>query len=255
MTPLLRIEDLHVAYGALVALRGVFLTAQGGELVAVIGPNGAGKSTLLKTIIGLLRPQCGTIALDGRPLQGEPPQTIVTRGVALVPEGRQLFPSLTVEENIVLGAYRRLFPLGGIPRGGALDEVYELFPRLRERRRQLAGTLSGGEQQMVALARALVSRPRLLLCDEPSLGLAPLIVRQIFDVLRQLCARGAAVVLAEQYARLALDYADRAYVLHVGRVTLEGPTAALRGSEALWTAFIGQAPAVVGQDGQPGAGG
>lgn len=243
MTALLTVDDLQVAYGRIIALRGVSLAVDPGEFVAVTGANGAGKSTLLKAILGLLPPRAGTIALDGTPIQGQPTARLVQRGLALVPEGRQVFAALTVRENLVLGAYRRL----GLLRAGAaaadLARIYALFPRLAERQQQRAGTLSGGEQQMLALGRALMARPRLLLCDEPSLGLAPLVVREIFQTLRQLCAEGTAVLLAEQHARVALEYADRGYVLEVGRVALSGAAAALRADGALTAAYLGASAA------------
>jgi branched-chain amino acid transport system ATP-binding protein len=222
---MLEVKDLHVFYGDLQALWGVSLEVRPGEMVALIGPNGAGKTTLLRTIAALQRPAKGSVLFDGHDLHREPPHRVVGRGVALVPEGRRLFGGMTVLENLHLGAY------AAAARGGreeSLERVLQTFPRLAERRRQLARTLSGGEQQMLAIGRALMSRPKMLLMDEPSLGLAPLLVARIFDVIRSLNAQwGIAVLLVEQNVRAALGLAGRAYILEGGRVIGQDATAAL----------------------------
>jgi branched-chain amino acid transport system ATP-binding protein len=213
--PMLECRDLDVFYGDLQALWGVSLTVQAGEIVALIGPNGAGKTTIMRTLAGLLTPARGTITLQGRRIEREPGHRRVELGMALVPEGRRLFGTMTVLENLELGAYAGR---ARAERRAALDRVYSIFPVLYERRRQLAGTLSGGQQQMVAIGRALMSRPRLLLLDEPSLGLAPVVVEAIFDVVRQVNAQGVTVLLVEQNARAALRLAHRGYVIESGRV-------------------------------------
>ena len=239
--PLLRVEALHVAYGQVTALAGVGLQAGAGELVAVVGANGAGKSTLLKAVAGVVPPRAGRIAFEGR--------AAGPGGVALVPEGRELFPSLSVEDNLLLGAWSRT-GLGGrlgspgarrraLERDGSLDRVYALFPRLAERRRQLAGGLSGGEAQMVAIGRALMSAPRLLLLDEPSLGLAPMLVEEILDRLCAMRDEGLGILLVEQLARAALSIADHGYVLQRGRVVAEGPGRALLDRDGIADAYLG----------------
>jgi branched-chain amino acid transport system ATP-binding protein len=240
LSSLLEVSGLHVHYGAVEALRGVSLEVGGGELVSLIGANGAGKSTLLKTVVGLLVPTRGSVALAGRDITGRPPEEVLRAGVALVPERRRIFAELTVEDNLSLGAY-------GLPRDReftarlrqGLEDIYALFPVLRERRRQRGGTLSGGEQQMLAIGRALMSRPRLLLCDEPSLGLAPLVVREIMRLLVRLRETGTTVLLVEQNARMALRIADRGYVLETGEVTMAGPARALLEREDLRVAYLG----------------
>ena len=220
-TPLLDVAALTVAYGAVVAIRDVSLSVASGEIVAALGPNGAGKTTLLRTIAGALKPQRGTIAFDGRSLHGLSPEAVVRRGVALVPEGRHVFPNLTVQENLAVG---------GIARSDReelqsdAERWLERFPILGDRSDQLAGTLSGGEQQQLAIARALMSRPRMLLLDEPSLGLAPIFVDRIFELVEELRAAGVTVLLVEQNVHRALDLADRAYVLSVGAVVASGAT-------------------------------
>jgi branched-chain amino acid transport system ATP-binding protein len=233
---MLECADLDVYYGDLQALWSVSLEVQAGEIVALIGPNGAGKTTLMRTLAGLLYPARGTIVLDGQRVEREPGHRRVELGLALVPEGRRLFGSMSVLENLELGAYpgraRR-------ERQAALDWVYSIFPVLAERRHQLAGTLSGGQQQMVAIARALMSRPRLLLLDEPSLGLAPVIVENIFQVIRQINREGVTVVLVEQNARAALRLANRAYVIENGRVVRHDRAEALLHDDHVRQAYLG----------------
>ncbi len=235
----LEVEGLEVAYGPVRALHGVSLWVDPGEIVAVIGANGAGKSTLLRAISGLLRPRAGRIWFDGQEITGWPPERIVARGLVHIPERRQLFASMSVEDNLRLGAYLRL--RRGERKGVEedLERVYEIFPRLKERRRQLAGTLSGGEQQMLAIGRGLMARPRMLLLDEPSLGLAPLLVRELFRIIVALREQGLTLLLVEQNARQALRVADRAYVMETGRIVREGPAAALLKDPALQVAYLG----------------
>jgi len=233
--PLLKVEPLHVFYGAIQALKGVALEVQPGELVTLIGANGAGKSTTLETIAGLLKPRTGRIFFAGREVQGWPTHRLVQAGLALCPEGRRIFPNLTVDENLDLGAYAR--------KDGKVAEdlarVRALFPVLAERARQRAGTLSGGEQQMLAIGRALMSRPKLLMLDEPSLGLAPKLVEQVFKALRELKAERVTILLVEQDAILALNAADRAYVLETGKVVKSGPAAELARDPAIRKAYLG----------------
>jgi branched-chain amino acid transport system ATP-binding protein len=237
LATLLRAEGLEVGYGDLVAVRAVSLELAVGELVALIGSNGAGKTTTLRALSGLLRPRRGSIALDGERIDGLPPSAIVARGVAHVPEGRQLFPTMTVLENLELGART---PESRRRREETLDEVFRLFPRLAERQRQLAGTLSGGEQQMTAIARALMARPRLLMLDEPSLGLAPVFVRAIFENLARVNAAGVTVLLVEQNVLRALKLSHRGYVLENGSITLAGPSDRLLADEAIKRAYLGR---------------
>jgi branched-chain amino acid transport system ATP-binding protein len=231
---MLEVRDVVTRYGAVEALRGVSLDVRAGELVCLLGANGAGKSTLLKSIVGLLRPARGRIAFEGADITGRAPDAILKAGIALVPERRRVFGALTVRDNLLLGAY-------AVQRGtpSALEEVERLFPVLRARAGQLAGTLSGGEQQMLAIGRALMGRPRLLLCDEPSLGLAPLVTQEIIKLLAELPARGTTVLLVEQNARLALRLAQRAYVLETGTITLEGPARQLAENAELKAAYLG----------------
>ena len=231
----LEISDLHVAYGAIPAVQGITLAVPAGGLVTVIGPNGAGKSTLLNAIMGVL-PSRGTVRLDGAALGTLSIEARVDRGMALVPEKRELFASMTVADNLLLGGFRFRRQAGG-----ELDRVYALFPRLKERSPQLAGTLSGGERQMLAMGRALMAKPRLLMLDEPSLGLAPLIVRDIFRIIAELRAQGVAILLVEQNARAALHVADRGYVLETGRVTLEGDAASLAADPRIVEMYLGAA--------------
>jgi|SRR6516165_4568466 branched-chain amino acid transport system ATP-binding protein len=233
---LLEVEGLDVYYGAVHALKGVSLHAEPGEIVTLIGANGAGKTTLLRTISGLIRARAGTVRFDGRDLTRVPPHEIVGLGISQSPEGRMVFANLSVEDNLELGAYRRR------DRAGILadrERVYSLFPRLMERRRQNAGTLSGGEQQMLAIGRALMSRPRLLLLDEPSLGLAPLLVREIFKTIVEINRAGVTVLLVEQNAHMALTIAGRGYVLETGRVRLTDKAASLLQNDEVKRAYLG----------------
>ena len=235
--PLLSVEDLRVDYGAVRAVHGVSLNVAAGEVVALLGANGAGKSTILRTVSGLLRPRAGQIRLAGQAIHRLPPARIVRLGIAHSPEGRRVFGSLTVAENLRLGATTRS-DRDKVP--GDRERMYELFPILRERMRQVAGTLSGGEQQMLALARALMASPRLLLLDEPSLGIAPLIVRSIFATLAELKRQGVTMLLVEQNINVALGLADRAYVLRTGEVSLTGTAAELRDNyERVAEAYLG----------------
>ncbi|HET7266221.1 MAG TPA: ABC transporter ATP-binding protein [bacterium] len=231
---LLEVRDLVTAYGTIEALHGPSFHVEEGEIVALPGANGAGKTTALRTISGLLRPRSGEIRFAGRRIDHQPAHEIVRLGLTQVPEGRWIFSLMTVEENLKLGAYIE----AGVPRGG-LDRVFTLFPRLAERRTQLAGTLSGGEQQMLAMARALMTKPRLLLLDEPSMGLAPVLVRLIFEKIAEINREGTTVLLVEQNANAALRLAQRAYVLENGRVVLEGPAADLARNEAVRRAYLG----------------
>ena len=236
--PLLDVRDLEVAYGAITALRGVSLSIAPGEVVALLGANGAGKSTLLRAISGVVRPKRGEIAFDGAPISRLPPAQIVRTGIAHSPEGRRVFPGLTVAENLRLGAAARQAPK--LEWMADRETFYDLFPVLRDRMSQTAGTLSGGEQQMLAVSRALMARPRLLLLDEPSLGVAPLIVRGLFKALASLKAKGMTMLLVEQDVRMALSLADRAYVLRTGSVVLSGTTAALRADQdSVAAAYLG----------------
>jgi branched-chain amino acid transport system ATP-binding protein len=236
----LEVDGLVARYGAIEALRGVSLAVREGEIVSLVGTNGAGKSTLLRTIAGLMAPAHGRVVFQGRSIAGAPPEAILRAGIALVPERRRVFTELTVADNLTLGAYthRRVPDFRERLRAG-LGQAYALFPILRERSRQAAGTLSGGEQQMLAIARALMSRPRLLLCDEPSLGLAPLVVREIMRLLASLRDAGTTVLLVEQNARAALRASDRAYVLETGEVRLAGPARRLLEDEALTATYLG----------------
>ena len=235
--PLLEIENLHTYYGQIHALKGVSLTVDKGEIVTLVGANGAGKSTLLKTTSGLLRPSQGSILLDGKDLTQYPPHEIVARGVVQVPEGRRVFGRLTVTENLEMGAFaisdQKLIKEN-------LERVFNLFPRLKERSRQVSGTLSGGEQQMLAMGRALMANPRVLLLDEPSMGLAPVLVDGIFDTIRQLHAEGTTILLVEQNARMALQVADRGYVLQSGAVVLSDNAENLRQNELVRQAYLGE---------------
>ncbi|MFN4243240.1 MAG: ABC transporter ATP-binding protein [Tepidisphaerales bacterium] len=234
---LLDINNLVVGYGMITALHGVSLRVEPGEVVTLIGSNGAGKTTLLRTISGLLRPRAGTIVFQGKyPLHTYPPHQIVRVGVSHSPEGRQVFPNLTVRENLFLGAYQQRSRSQIL---ADMDRCMHLFPILRERRDQKAGTLSGGEQQMLAMARALMARPTLLLLDEPSLGLAPLIVRKIFDIIRDISAAGTTIFLVEQNAHMALSVATRGYVLQTGRIIKEAPARELLADPAVQAAYLG----------------
>ena len=235
---MLSVQGLATAYGAIGALHDVSLEVRERELVTIVGANGAGKSTLLKSVVGLLRPRRGRVIFCGRDITGWTPDAVLREGLALVPERRRVFGPLSVLDNLVLGAYGRR---GGVDAEQTLGRIYRLFPILRERRAQAAGTLSGGEQQMLAIGRALMAQPRLLLLDEPSLGLAPLVVREIFRLLATLRGEGTTILLVEQNARMALQAADRAYIMETGRVTREGRAAALLDDEELKAAYLGGA--------------
>ena len=235
--PLLELRDVHVYYGRVHALAGLSLEIYPGEIVALLGANGAGKSTTLRAISGLVRPAAGAIRLRGEDVTRLPPDEIVRRGVAHVPEGRRVFATLTVEENLRLGAFLRRHDPAAVAR--ALQAVYDLFPRLAERRRQLAGTLSGGEQQMLAIGRGLMADPKVLLLDEPSLGLAPLLVRSIFETLRAINRQGVSILLVEQNARAALRLAHRAYVLETGRLYAAGDSRTLATDPRVREAYLG----------------
>jgi branched-chain amino acid transport system ATP-binding protein len=239
--PLLEVDDLHVAYGELEVVKGVSFAIEAGEIVTVLGSNGAGKTTTLRSLVGLLGPSKGRIAFCDRDITRTPPHAIADLGLALVPEGRQLFPEHTVRENLELGAYRHLRRGRRSEFEESLREVFELFPRVRERLDQMAGLLSGGEQQMVAIGRALVSRPRLLLLDEPSLGLAPILLRSIFDAFVKLKARGLTVLIVEQMAWLGLEICDRAYVLENGVIALSGTSAEVASNPRVIEAYLGTA--------------
>ena len=232
---ILQVNDLHVYYGSIHAVKGVSFSVNEGEIVTLIGANGAGKSTVLNTVSGLLHPRSGSVFFAGADLKGVAPHRIVERGLAQVPEGRHVFLQMTVEENLEMGAYTQ----PGASMAPGIADVYARFPRLKERRRQVAGTLSGGEQQMLAMGRALMSRPKLLMLDEPSMGLAPILVEQIFDIIRELHAAGTTILLVEQNAQAALSVADRAYVLETGRVTLSGTGKELMASDAVRKAYLG----------------
>ena len=234
-TPLLRLADVNTYYGPIHILQGLSLEVRAGELVCLLGGNASGKSTTLKTILGIVQPRDGRIELDGVDVTRRSTSYRIGRGLAIVPENRRLFAPMTVLENLELGAYLR---------GGGEQEdferVYDLFPLLRERRSQLAGTLSGGEQQMVAMGRALMSRPKLLLMDEPSMGLAPILVERNFEIIKQVHESGVAILVVEQNANVSLAIADRGYVLSTGRLVLEGPAAELRENEELRKAYLGR---------------
>ena len=234
---MLKIENLHVSYGGIRALRGVSLEVPDGKIVTLIGANGAGKSTTLRTISGLIKADSGSITYDGQELLGQPIYKILEKGIAMVPEGRRVFTNLTVRENLKVGAYLRK-DKAEIEKD--LDWVYSLFPRLKERDWQLAGTLSGGEQQMLAVGRALMSRPKLMMMDEPSLGLAPLVVKGIFEIIKEINRQGVTVLLIEQNANMALKTADVGYVLETGEITLSGSGRELLANEAVKKAYLGE---------------
>ena len=235
--PLLAVEDIHTYYGHIYALKGVSLTVEQGEVVTLIGSNGAGKTTTLKTISGLLSPRQGSVYLEGERISGLAPHLIVTKGIGQSPEGRQIFTRLTVIENLEMGAFSRN-DKDGIKKD--LDHVLQLFPRLAERRSQAGGTLSGGEQQMLAMGRALMTRPRILLLDEPSMGLAPVLVDTIFDIIKALNQEGVTILLVEQNATRALSVASRGYVLETGRIILEGKAKELAENEEVRKAYLGE---------------
>ncbi len=233
---MLKVEDINVYYGNIQALKGVSFHIDQGEIVTLIGANGAGKSTLLKTVSGLLKPKQGKIMYEGKSIGGKAAQTIVKQGISHVPEGRRVFANMTVEENLQLGAYLRK-DRDGIK--ADMERVFELFPRLHERFKQPAGTMSGGEQQMLAMGRALMAKPKLLLLDEPSMGLAPLLVKTIFRIIEEINAAGTTILLVEQNANLALSIADRAYVVETGRIVLSGAAEELTSSEKVKMAYLG----------------
>ncbi|MDB5899872.1 MAG: metal-dependent hydrolase [Ramlibacter sp.] len=238
-TSLLQVEALHAGYGRAEVLTGLDFHLPHGQVVTVIGPNGAGKSTTLNALMGLL-PARGRIVFDGQDVADATLEERVMMGLALVPEKRELFGTMPVEDNLVLGGFRPM-KLGMSNWRGGLDRVYELFPRLKERRTQLAGTLSGGERQMLALGRALMSQPKLLMLDEPSLGLAPLVVREIFEIIKRLRAQGVSILLVEQNARAALEVADYGYVLETGEISLHGPASQLAGDPRVIETYLGAA--------------
>ena len=231
---ILSIHDLSVNYGGIEAVKGISFDVHEGEIVTLIGANGAGKSSTLRTIAGLVKPSGGTINFRGDNITGRDATTIVKKGITLVPEGRHIFPDLTVLENLKVGAYLRSDDISG-----DIQWVYDLFPRLRERMKQQAGTLSGGEQQMLAVGRALMARPKLIMMDEPSLGLAPLVVRDIFEIIRQINHQGVSILLIEQNANMALKVADSAYVMETGCITLSGAGKDLLNNEAVKKAYLG----------------
>ena len=236
MSNILEVKDLNVSYGGIKAVKDISFSVPKGEVVTLIGANGAGKSSTLRSIVGLVKPESGSILLKGEELAGVSTEQIVTKGITLVPEGRRVFPDMTVAENLKIGAYMRK---------DSLDEdmnwVYNLFPRLKERSWQLAGTLSGGEQQMLAIGRALMSRPEIIMMDEPSLGLAPIIVKGVFDIIREINKQGVTILLVEQNANMALKAANLGYVMETGRITLSGTGAELLENEAVKAAYLGKA--------------
>ena len=232
---MLEVKDLKVNYGAVQALDGISLTVNSGEIVSLIGANGAGKTTTLRTITGLEKAASGSILFDGHDLRKTEPSKIINLKLAHVPEGRHIFPEMTVEENLEMGAYAD--PAG---MSDTMVSVYDRFPRLKERRRQLAGTLSGGEQQMLAVGRALMAKPKMILMDEPSMGLSPLLVQEIFDIIQEVNKQGITILLVEQNAQMALSISDRAYVLQTGHITIEGDAKALLNDERVKKAYLGQ---------------
>jgi len=232
---LLKVEDLHVYYGSIHAIKGVSFEVHEGEIVTLIGANGAGKSTTLNTVAGLLKPRTGSVTFDGKTVSGMSASKIVPQGLALCPEGRRVFQQMTVRENLEMGGYTR--PAGEI--SASLDDVFERFPRLKERHRQVAGTLSGGEQQMLAMGRALMSKPKLLMLDEPSMGLAPILVEQIFDIVQELNRAGTTILLVEQNAQMALSIANRAYVLETGNIVKSGDAHLLMNDDDVRKAYLG----------------
>ena len=236
MSEMLKVNDLHVYYGSIHAVKGVSFEVHEGEVVTLIGANGAGKSTILNTVSGLLHPRSGSILFHGKDLHGVPAHKLVGMGLAQVPEGRHVFLQMTVQENLEMGAFSQ--PSSGIE--ADLESVYQRFPRLLERRKQIAGTLSGGEQQMLAVARALMSRPKLMMMDEPSLGLAPLIVRDIFQIIREINKQGVTILLIEQNANMALHTADRGYVMETGEIILEGAGRELLENPVIREAYLGK---------------
>lgn len=235
MSNILEIKNLSVNFGGIKAVNDISMAVEEGKIVTLIGANGAGKSTILRSISGIVKPQAGEILLNGQNILGMSPDAIVSRGVTLVPEGRRVFPNLTVQENLKIGAYLRKDKLDA-----DLEYVYSLFPRLKERHWQLAGTLSGGEQQMLAVGRALMSKPKLVMMDEPSLGLAPLVVKSIFEIIETINGEGITVLLIEQNANMALRIADTAYVLETGAITMAGTGAELLANDTIKEAYLGK---------------
>lgn len=237
---MLRLQSVITYYGRILALRGVSLHVGPGEIVAIVGPNGAGKTTTLNTISGVIAPRSGRVVFDGVDVSGKPAEKLVRMGLVQVPEGRQLFPEMTVYENLILGAYRRSRGAKRTQLAADLEKVYGIFPILKERTGQLAGTLSGGEQQMLAIGRALMAGPRMLLLDEPSMGLAPMVTAEIFRVISQLCEQGTTVLVVEQNARAALAIAKRAYVMETGRVVMEGAADEMARNPEIQRAYLGK---------------
>ncbi|MBZ0287838.1 MAG: ABC transporter ATP-binding protein [Anaerolineae bacterium] len=235
--PLLQLENIHSYYGNIHALHGISLYVNQGEVVTLIGANGAGKSTTIRTISGIMHPREGTVIFEGQPIHGIPAHELVGRGIAQSPEGRRIFPRLSVQDNLLMGAYLRKDKK---EIEADMERVFSLFPRLKERRRQLGGTLSGGEQQMLAIGRAMMARPRLLLLDEPSMGLAPVLVEGIFDIIRQINAQGTTILLVEQNALMALEVAQRGYVLQSGSVVLTDEASALLKNEMVRKVYLGE---------------
>ena len=236
MAKLLSVNDINVYYGAIHAIKGISFDVDEDEIVTLIGANGAGKSTTLKTISGLLRSKTGSIEFDGENISKTPAYKLVKKGLTQVPEGRRIFSQMTVKENLEMGAFTS--PKGEIE--ASMDKVYQLFPRLKERYKQIAGTLSGGEQQMLAMGRALMSNPKLMMLDEPSMGLAPILVEEIFDIIRDLHKAGTTILLVEQNARMALSVADRAYVIETGKVTISGDAKELLSNDDVRKAYLGE---------------
>ena len=234
-TPLLKVDDIHVYYGSIHAIKGVSFEVNEGEIVTLIGANGAGKSTTLNTVSGLLKPRMGMISFKGESIVGMGASRIVAKGMALCPEGRRVFQQMTVRENLEMGGFTR--PAEEIP--ASLEDVFKRFPRLKEREKQGAGTLSGGEQQMLAMGRALMSKPTLLMLDEPSMGLAPILVEQIFDIIKELHAAGVTILLVEQNAQMALSVANRAYVLGTGKITISGDAEQVLNDDRVRAAYLG----------------
>jgi branched-chain amino acid transport system ATP-binding protein len=234
---MLTLENISVSYGAISALRGVSMHVEQGEVITLIGANGAGKTTTLRTITGLLAPREGRVLFEGEEISGAPTHRLVARGIAMSPEGRGVFANLTVRENLLMGAY---LSKNKQQIGEDMENGFRLFPRLKEREQQKAGTLSGGEQQMLAMARAMMSRPRLLLLDEPSLGLAPLVVHTIFEAIEEIRGKGTTILLVEQNAHAALKHSDRAYVMETGHIVMEGPSKELAADPRIKEAYLGE---------------
>ncbi len=234
---LLEVDNIHTYYGSIHALKGISISVDKGEIVTLVGANGAGKSTTLNTICGILKPRHGEIRLDGEPLNALKPHEIVAKGISQAPEGRRIFSRLTVMENLEMGAYARSDRNGIVQ---DLERVFAIFPRLKERARQVGGTLSGGEQQMLAIARALMARPRVLLLDEPSMGLAPILVQEIFAIIREINQQGTTILLVEQNVNMALQIAQRGYVLETGRVVLQGSAQELRENPEVRAVYLGE---------------